>query len=131
MLRAAMRSLSFVLLLLVVLAGCEDNYEPPLSYGRCNSMELCGLETRCDRVAASTSGAPALVCTLPCSIDTDCPGLDGVCAAGVALTVADGGLPGRCLRACTNDPDCRPGTLCRGLTADAGTRRVCVADLTP
>lgn len=128
MLRAAMRALPALLLLLC--AGCPESYEAPLSYGRCTSTELCGLETRCDRVTASTTGAPALVCTLPCAVDRDCPGLDGVCVAGVAAAAdLDGGLVGRCLRACSVDRDCRPGTLCRGLAADAGANRVCVANL--
>lgn len=124
-----MRALSAGLLLLLLPVGCLESYEPPLSYGRCAGSELCGLETRCDRVTASTTGAPALVCTLPCTVDGNCPGLDGVCVLGVAPEVTDGGLAGRCLRACSADGDCRPGTLCRGLTADAGARRVCVADL--
>ena len=117
------------LLLLVLTAACVDQIEPPLSYGRCNPGDVCGLETRCDRLTASTSGAPALVCTLPCTVDRDCPGFGGVCVPGVAAAT-DGGVEGRCLRACSEDGDCRPGTVCRGLTADAGADRVCVADLT-
>jgi hypothetical protein len=115
-------------------AACAQDYMNPLSYGRCTSGELCGLETRCERVAASTSGAPALVCTLPCAVDRDCPGLGGVCRSGLALAVdggaGDGGAAGgRCLRTCAADGDCRPGTVCRGLTPDAGADLVCVANL--
>jgi|GEM_PF-1282753 len=132
MLPAAMRP--FLPMLLALLpAACVDQYDPPLSYGRCVSDELCGLETRCDRVTASTTGAPATLCTLPCTVDRNCPGLAGVCVSGVAVVAdggaADGGLSGRCLRACSVDGDCRPGTVCRALRPDAGADRVCVANL--
>ena len=56
MLRAAMRPFLPMLLLLMP-AACADQYDPPLSYGRCVSDEFCGLETRCDRVTA-TATAP-------------------------------------------------------------------------
>lgn len=121
-----------VLLSMVVFvcAACLTQPEAPLSYGRCTGGETCGLETQCDRVTASTTGAAALVCTLPCARDGDCPGLGARCVAGVATGASDGGLTGRCLRVCEADADCRPGTVCRALASDAGTARVCVASLT-
>ncbi len=127
-----MRALSAGLLLLLLPVGCLESYEPPLSYGRCAGSELCGLETRCDRVTASTTGAAALVCTLPCTVDGNCPGIDGgLRGAWGSRRRRDrrrprGALPSR---ACSVDGDCRPGTLCRAITADAGAQRVCVADV--
>lgn len=133
MLGRPMRAALLLLPLLLLPAACAEDYMNPLSYGRCTSTELCGLETRCERVAASTSGAPALVCTLPCAVDHDCPGLGAVCRPGLALAgdggAGDGGAGGRCLRTCAADGDCRPGTVCRGLTPDAGANLVCVANL--
>ncbi|MDB4929098.1 MAG: hypothetical protein JWM10_1582 [Myxococcaceae bacterium] len=131
-----MRPLLLLLPLLLLPAACAQDYQNPLSYGRCTSAELCGLETRCERIAASTSGAPAFVCTQPCAVDRDCPGFGAVCRPGLAVAVVvdggavDGGTSGRCLRTCAADGDCRPGTVCRGLTADAGADLVCVANLT-
>jgi hypothetical protein len=132
MLLAAMRR-SLALLMLLLPAACSDQYEPPLSYGRCFANEVCGLATRCEQLTASNTGAPALLCTQACAVDRDCPGISVVCARGVAVAsdagVAEAGLSGRCLRACSVDVDCRPGTVCRALTPDAGADRVCVANL--
>lgn len=132
MLLPAMRR-SLALLMLLLPAACSDQYEPPLSYGRCFSNEACGLATRCEQLTASNTGAPALLCTQSCAVDRDCPGISVVCVRGVAAAsdagVTDAGLSGRCLRACSVDLDCRPGTVCRGLMPDAGADRVCVANL--
>ncbi len=132
MLRGAMRVMSPVLLLLV-LAGCEEVVEVPLSYGRCNGAGACGLETRCEPVTLSTTGAAASLCTLPCSVDRDCPGLEGTCVRGIATTPTnDGGSAGRCVRACNLDADCRPGTVCRDHSQDAGSApRLCVPLIAP
>lgn len=116
-----------LLVLLLWSPACADEYQAPLSYGRCAGAELCGLETRCDRITASTTGATTLLCTLPCGADRDCPGLDAVCVTGVAT--GDAGAAGRCLRACSADAHCRPGTVCRALGGDAGAGRVCVASV--
>jgi hypothetical protein len=142
MLRRPMRPTLLLPLLLLLPSACAADYQNPLSYGRCTSTELCGLDTRCERIAASTSGVAAFVCTLPCAADRDCPGFGAVCRPGLANAIAvagdggagdggsgDGGTSGRCLRTCTVDGDCRPGTVCRGLTADAGANLVCVANL--
>lgn len=124
MLRAAMRATG---LLLLGLLGCDETAEPPLSYGRCTGTGLCGLETRCESLAISSADAAATVCTLPCAVDLDCPGLGGTCVRRVATTALDAG-PGRCLRACNDDADCRPGTVCRDADRDAGSApRLCVA----
>jgi len=132
MLPAAMRR-SLALWMLLLPAACSDQFEPPLSYGRCFSNEVCGLATRCEQLTASTSGAPAMLCTQPCAADRDCAGISSVCVSGLATApdggTPDGGVSGRCLRACSTDVDCRPGTVCRGLTSDAGVGRVCVANL--
>ena len=130
MLPRAMRALPLSLLLVTLTAACDAAYEAPLSYGRCSGDQSCGLGTGCQPLTASTSNAPAGLCTLPCSTDANCPGVEGVCVTGVAVTIdSDGGALGRCMRSCNEDADCRPGTVCRAGVGTSVAPKLCVANL--
>ena len=111
---------------MMALGACEAPYEAPLSYARCSGSESCGLAMRCEPVGWRSLDAAVSLCTLPCRTDDECPGVFAFCASEVASGALDGSVAPRCLRSCTVDGDCRPGTTCQVIAQDGGPPRACL-----
>ncbi len=126
---------SSLILVLAVVFGCEGETTPHLSYDRCQPGDLCGLGTTCLTAPWSVVVPAATVCTAPCAVDRDCPGLTARCTLGTTPLPDGGTAPvSRCLRHCLDDDDCRPGTRCRILSpvsSEGEPQRLCVPDNGP
>ena len=126
-----------------LLACVTESDTPAHVYERCTEAVDCrdplmdgGTDHPCSFVFTDT-GRRGQMCTAPCTSDSECTPMGGVCLQGVDPdeTLPDGGmvptLPSQngCFKRCTNDFDCGYGFACAE-DAISGTMsgRLCVPD---